>query len=76
MATTAVIGFTTDTTAVVGITTEHYKPLQQKSGFADDAAHQLAHSTFTGRGFYFYSGHFYFYYLTSTSTTSVYTRGL
>ncbi|KAJ7874868.1 hypothetical protein B0H13DRAFT_1894429 [Mycena leptocephala] len=35
MATTAVIGFTTGTTAVVGFTTEHYKPLQQKSGFAD-----------------------------------------
>jgi hypothetical protein len=36
MATTAVIGFTTGTTAVVRFTTEHYKPLQQKSGFADD----------------------------------------
>jgi hypothetical protein len=35
MATTAVIGFTTGTTAVVGFTTEHYMPLQQKSGFAD-----------------------------------------
>jgi hypothetical protein len=35
MATTAVIGITTGTTAVVGFTTEHYKPLQQKSGFAD-----------------------------------------
>jgi hypothetical protein len=26
---------TTGTTAVIGFTTEHYKSLQQKSGFAD-----------------------------------------
>jgi hypothetical protein len=36
MATTVVIA----TTAVIGFTTEYYKPLQQKSGFADPCGDQ------------------------------------